>query len=144
MHSMYIVFVQSNIINQLFYHYIAEEFKLVKIPRDFRSDPAKLVGLELHNRFKTLSEVAIIRLRLSVACLFIWFLIWWINIMLQLSSIYQAVVRIAQPCQLKGFHSCCNYYILYQIITTTFYIKSDISFHWRSQSLKIFCKIVMA
>ena len=25
--------------------YIAEEFKLVKIPRDFRSDPAKLVGL---------------------------------------------------------------------------------------------------
>ena len=75
MHSMYVVFVQSNIINQLFYHYIAEEFKLVKIPRDFRSDPAKLVGLELHNRTKLFQKLQLLDyvcyLSLSVACLFI-------------------------------------------------------------------------
>ena len=100
MHSMYVVFVQSNIINQLFYHYIAEEFKLVKIPRDFRSDPAKLVGLELHNRFKTLSEVAIIRLRFLSA--FVWCLSLYLIFNL-INQYYAAVVRIAHPCQLKGF-----------------------------------------
>ena len=54
---------------------IAEEFKLVKIPRDFRSDPAKLVGLELHNRTKLFQKLQLLDyvcyLSLSVACLFI-------------------------------------------------------------------------
>ena len=117
-----------------FYHYLAEEFKLVKYPRDFRSDPAKLVGLTLlailnQNSFRSrkqqISQPLQMLFVVFVCCLSPIYLIF------NLKNQYYDAVASLGSCQAfirrsSELHSLCQ---LFSVVTTTYFISNQI-FHF--------------